>query len=85
MYESIGELRFGTEEETQEVASLPADVGREFASDKYASPQFMMWREDQRGISELRRSGPALASMGSWDPRGSWPFMTSGWLLGPPS
>ncbi|MCM3487568.1 hypothetical protein, partial [Kocuria rosea] len=55
LYESVNELRFTTEEETQRVASLLGKIGGEFASDAYLSPQFMVWREEQRGIADLMR------------------------------
>lgn len=65
LYESVNELRFTTEEETKKVASLLAEIGREFASDAYRSPQFMIWREEQRGIADLmrERSTPAEDSV----------------------
>lgn len=55
LYESVSELRFTTEEETKKVASLLAKIGGEFASDVDGPPQFMVWREEQRGIADLLR------------------------------
>jgi hypothetical protein len=55
LYESVSELRFTTEEETKKVASLLMQIGRTFASDADGTPQFMVWREEQRGIADLMR------------------------------
>lgn len=55
LYELVSELRFAREEETKKVASLLAEIGGEFASDAYGPPQFMVWREEQRGIADLMR------------------------------
>lgn len=55
LYESVSELRFAREEETKNVASLLSGIGGEFASDAYGSPQFMVWREEQRAIADLMR------------------------------
>jgi len=62
--ESVSELRFATEEETKRVAFLLARIGSTFASDAYASPQFMVWREEQRGIADLLRDGTQLGEGG---------------------
>lgn len=59
LYESVSELRFTTEEETKRVASLLLEIGRTFASDAYGRPQFMVWREEQRGIADLMRERTA--------------------------
>lgn len=64
LYESVSELRFAKEEETKKVASLLAEIEREFASDAYRSPQFMVWREEQRGIADLMRERPPLGASG---------------------
>ncbi|MCH6470675.1 hypothetical protein [Sinomonas terrae] len=55
LYDSVSELRFATEEETKKVASLLKEISRTFANDAYGSPQFMVWREEQRGIADLMR------------------------------
>lgn len=55
LYESVSELRFASEEDTRKVAALLAGIGSTFASDTYGSPQFMVWREEQRGIADLMR------------------------------
>lgn len=55
LYESVSELRFASEEDTRKVAALLAEIGSTFASDTYGSPQFMVWREEQRGIADLMR------------------------------
>lgn len=62
LYESVNELRFTTEEETKRVASLLAEIGREFASDAYSPPRFMVWREEQRGVADLMREGSTPGS-----------------------
>lgn len=64
LYESVGELRFAREEETKKVASLLAEIGGEFANDAYEAPQFMVWREEQRGIADLMREQIAPGDSG---------------------
>jgi hypothetical protein len=64
LYESVSELRFTTEEETRKVASLLLEIGRTFSSDGHGSPQFMVWREEQRGIADLLRERAAPGEEG---------------------
>lgn len=64
LYESVSELRFTTEEETKNVASLLMKISRTFASDAHGTPQFMVWREEQRGVADLMRERPAPGDEG---------------------
>jgi hypothetical protein len=44
-------LRFPRDEETREVARILRDIGETFLTDEHGS-QFMIWRVEQRGLSE---------------------------------
>jgi hypothetical protein len=68
LYEGGNPLRFERAEDTRAVASMLADIGRTFASDKYdrtdgfASSRFMIWREEQRAMGDsVRISGDSDA------------------------
>src|SRR3954454_11674035 len=59
LYSELNYLKFETAEETRYVASLLAEIGRAFASDKYdrtggfETSKFMIWREEQRAMGEI--------------------------------
>ncbi|MDX1883621.1 hypothetical protein [Mycolicibacterium sp. 120270] len=67
--QSVNQLRFETENETKGVAKLLDDIRNAFSSDAphRGGRSLMVWREEQRGIAELMRSGESsetLATIG---------------------
>jgi hypothetical protein len=63
--ESVNQLRFENEDETKDVAKLLTEIKNTFVSDDpdHGGRSLMVWREEQRGIAELMRSGETSAAL----------------------
>ena len=81
LYDRVALQQILAEDATKSVGRSLRDIGRTFATDKYDSGRFMMWREEQRAIAELMRAdGSELGGIGYATFVARYPRLFSPWF-----